>query len=102
MKQPYYPVYKGLQKPLVYKGFKGRFIFWGAGAVVSGLIFGGLIGAITNMYIGALMIVCIIPLGLFYTLTRQKAGLHNKTIHRGVFIHPINLTIRYESEKDNF
>lgn len=38
-----YPVYKGLQKPLVYKGFKGRYMYWAIGSVVGGVVLGGLL-----------------------------------------------------------
>ena len=50
-----FSIYKGLQKPLVYRGFKGKFIGWGIGSLVLGLVGGGLIGALTSMYLGGLV-----------------------------------------------
>jgi len=41
-----YSIYKGLQKPLVYRGFKGKFIGWGIGFLIMGLVGGGLLGAL--------------------------------------------------------
>ncbi|MES2872256.1 MAG: DUF4133 domain-containing protein [Daejeonella sp.] len=90
-----FSIYKGLQKPLVYKGFKGKFIAWGIGSLALGLVSGGLLGALTNMYLGGIVTILSIAGGLSYTFFQQKNGLHSKTRHKGVFIHPINLKINY-------
>ncbi|MGO3194752.1 MAG: hypothetical protein ACTIKE_12100 [Sphingobacterium sp.] len=91
-----YPIYKGLQKPLVYRGFKGKFIFWGIGSIFGGLLLGGLVGAFTNMYIGCATIILAISAGLGWTYLGQKNGLHSKTRHRGIFINPSQLPLRYK------
>lgn len=93
--RPKFSIYKGLQKPLVYRGFKGKFIGWGIGSVVLGLVFGGLLGAMINMYIGGAVTILAIAAGLSYTFHRQKRGLHDKLQAKGVFIHPINLRKKY-------
>lgn len=90
-----FSIYKGLQKPLVYRGFKGKFIGWGIGSLVLGLVGGGLIGALTSMYLGGLVTILVIAGGLTYTFHRQKNGLHDKTHHKGVFIHPVNFRKSY-------
>jgi hypothetical protein len=90
-----YSIYKGLQKPLVYRGFKGKFIGWGIGFLVLGLVGGGLIGALTNMYLGGLITILIIAGGLTYTFYRQKAGLHDKARHKGTFIYSVHLKKNY-------
>ena len=90
-----YPVFKGLQKPLVYRGFKGRFIGYGVGCLVAGLVSGGTLGALTNMVTGALVMGVVIAGGLWWTSLQQRKGLHNKTRHRGVFVHPARLRLRY-------
>lgn len=90
-----FSIYKGLQKPLVYKGFKGKFIGWGIGSLVLGLVGGGLLGTLTNMYLGGLATIAAIAGGLTYTFYRQKSGLHSKTRSRGVFIHSIHLKQSY-------
>lgn len=94
-----YPIYKGLQKPLVYRGFKGKFIYWGIGSLVAGLLTGGLTGAMTNMYLGGAVTIILICAGLGYTFYRQRCGLHSKTRNQGIFIHTINLKIRYDPGK---
>lgn len=97
-----YPIYKGLQKPLIYRGFKGKFIYWGVGSFVGGLAIGGLIGALTNLYIGGFATIAMMGAGLAYTFMKQQDGLHDKSRHRGAFIHSVNLSINYENrEKDN-
>ena len=96
-----YSIYKGLQKPLIYKGFKGKFIGWGIGSLVIGLLTGGFIGAISNMYLGSFLTIAIIAGGLVFTFQYQKKGLYSKTRHRGIFIHRNSLKIRYAENKKN-
>jgi hypothetical protein len=90
-----YAIYKGLQKPLIYRGFKGKFIGWGIASLIAGLITGGLLGALSNRYLGALLTVVCIASGLTFTFSRQKKGLHTKRRHPGIFIHPVHLKKNY-------
>lgn len=93
-----FPVYKGLQKPLSYKGLKGKFIAWGAVALATGLVLGGISGAFINMYLG--VVVALVSIGgmLYYVLSQQKKGLHSKSRHNGIFIQPSSIKIRYENK----
>jgi len=95
-----YPLYKGLQKPLVYRGFRGRFIYWGIGSLAGGLVIGGLVGALTNMYLGGVLTILAISAGLAYTFSMQKYGLHNKSRCRRTIIQYTRLKISY-GEKGN-
>jgi hypothetical protein len=95
MTAQHYPIYKGLQKPLEYRGFKGKFIYWGVGSLVGGLVLGGLIGALTNMVLGTMATLTLMAGGIAYTMHRQKDGLHDKARYTGVFIHRTNLTMRH-------
>lgn len=90
-----YAIYKGLQKPLSYKGFKGKFIGWGIGSLIIGLLGGGTMGAMTNMYFGGFLTLSLVALGLTFTFHSQKKGLHTKIRNRGIFIHPVNLKNTY-------
>lgn len=74
----HFNVYKGLQKPLVFKGFKGRYIYWGLGFIVASLIVGGLIGAFFSLLAGVFAMVIVMVGGIFYTSQRQRDGLHDK------------------------
>jgi len=95
-----FPVYKGLQKPLTYKGLKGKFIAWGAAALVGGLILGGISGAFINMYLGAIVALCSIAGMLCLVLSQQKRGLHRKSRQVGIFIQPSNIKIHYENKEN--
>lgn len=81
-----FAVYKGLERPLIYKGFRGKFIYWGIGAVLSGLVLGSVTMAMVNMWLGAIVLVGFIAGGLVYIASRQKRGLHDKTRHRGIYL----------------
>lgn len=74
-----YAVYKGLQKPLIFKGFKGKFIYWGLGSLLSGLVLGALTMSLINMWLGAIVLVGCIVGGLLFTSGKQKSGLHSKS-----------------------
>ena len=51
---------------------------------------GGITGALTSMYLGGAVTILTIAGGLFYTFQKQKGGLHSKTRHKGVFVHPVH------------
>jgi len=80
-----YPIYKGLQKPLIYRGFQGKFIGWGIGSLVGGLVLGGIIGSMVGMGIGGVICIGTIVGGLFITAKQQKKGLHSKTRNTGIY-----------------
>jgi hypothetical protein len=82
----HYAVYKGLQKPLIFKGFKGKYIYWGLGSVLIGLVLGALTMSLVNMWLGAIVLIGSIVGGLFYTAGKQKGGLHSKSRASNIFI----------------
>ena len=81
-----YAIYKGLQKPLIFKGFKGKFIYWGVGFILLGLVMGAVTMSLVNMWLGAIILIGAIVGGLFYTAGKQKAGLHSKSRTKNIFI----------------
>jgi hypothetical protein len=83
---PKFAVYKGLQKPLIFRGFKGKFIYWGIGFLLAGLVLGALTMSLINMWLGAFVLVGCIVGGLLYTASRQKEGLHVKTRSANIYI----------------
>lgn len=87
-----FPVYRGLQRPLTYKGFKGRFIYWGVGTLLFSLVVGATSMALINMYFGAVLMVGSILAGFFYIGSRQKNGLHDKTRSRGIYLQSNHLS----------
>ena len=72
-------MYRGLQKPLVYKGFSGKYIYWGIASLLSGLVLGALVMAVFSLLLGVVVLAGCIGGGLAYTFSRQKQGLHQKT-----------------------
>lgn len=95
-----YPIYKGLQKPLSFKGLKGKYIAWGVLSLVCGLLIGGLLSALINIYLGGVACIILTAGFLAFTLLRQKGGLHSKSRERSLMIYPNKLKIRYEKEQD--
>jgi hypothetical protein len=83
-----YAVYKGLQKPLIFKGFKGKFIYWGVACLLAGLVFGALTMALVSGWLGAMVLIGCIVGGLLYIAGRQKKGLHVKTRSTAIQVHP--------------
>jgi hypothetical protein len=86
-----FAIYKGLQKPLIFRGFAGKFIYWGIGCLLGGLVFGALTMSLVNMWLGAIVLIGTITGGLFYIAGKQKNGLHDKSRARGIYIQPSNL-----------
>lgn len=86
-----YPVYKGLQKPLVYKGFKGRYMYWAIGSVVGGVVLGGLTSVLINLYVAVIVMAAVFAGGIWITSQKQKDGLHDKTKANGVYVFKPNL-----------
>ena len=82
-----YPIYKGLQRPLVFRSFKGKFIYWGVGSLLAGLVLGALTMSLINMWLGAIVLAGSIVGGLLYVAAKQKQGLHPRTRSSGIYIH---------------
>ena len=81
-----YPVFKGLQRPLEFLGFQGRYIYWAAGTA-GGSVAGFIIGYIAVGFIVALVILTVIlAFGGVMTFLKQRKGLHSKNEEKGIFI----------------
>lgn len=86
-----FKVYKGLQKPLVYRGFKGKYIYWGVGSLLAGLVLGAVTMAVVNMWLGLIVLIAAVAGGLIYIAGKQKGGLHVKARPQGIFIYQAKL-----------
>ena len=84
-------VYKGLQKPLVYRGFAGKFIYWGIASLLAGLVLGALTIALFSMLLGVFVLAACIGGGLMYTAAQQKRGLHQKSRSSGIYHFPTHI-----------
>ena len=97
--QKKYPIYKGLDKPLEYKGFKGKYIYWGLGCILIGLILAVIAASVFNIFVAAILLAICIAGGIPYTLSKQKTGQHEKSKHAGLFVHENNMSLTYEKSK---
>ncbi|MFN3773453.1 DUF4133 domain-containing protein [Cloacibacterium normanense] len=90
-----YPLYKGLKKPLVFFGLKGKYIYYALGVVVTGFVS----AAIFSSFIGILGTLLGLGLGGFgawriYRI-QDKKGLYNKTKNENeLYIFPKKLKIK--------
>ncbi len=93
-------IYKGLQRPIVFKMLKGKYIYWGVGSLIAGLGIGGVVAATVSSIVGVIVAgVVAVPL-FMYTLARQKKGLDSKTVNRGIFIVSPESSLTYFSTKN--
>ncbi|MBW8323680.1 MAG: TIGR03750 family conjugal transfer protein [Prolixibacteraceae bacterium] len=86
-----YSIYKGLQKPLVFKGFKGRYMYWAIGFIILGIVLAAVVGTLLNFLFGAAALIVTAVGGIIYTSQRQKGGLYDKTKSYGIYILRVNL-----------
>lgn len=79
-------MFKGLQKPLEFMGFQGRYITWAACAV-GGAILGFIIAyCILGFVVGLVVLAISLSSGAALIFFKQKKDLHTKKEH-GVFIY---------------
>ena len=82
-----FPVFKGLQKPLEFMGFQGRYIYWAAGTA-SGAIVGFIIAyCLLGFVVGFVVFVFAISTGTALIFLKQRKGLHTKKSDQGVYIY---------------
>lgn len=89
----YFPLFKGLQKPLEFMGLRGRFIT--LAAVGIGISFFGYVGGmlIFGQLAGLIVMLVAAAVSLITIFIKQKQGLHNKKRSKDIFIYH-NIYIR--------
>lgn len=80
-----FPIYKGLAKPLIFKMFKGKYIYQGFGLITASLIVGGALTAVNGL-LGVAMMIIFGAISYVYTISQQKKGLYNKANYKGILI----------------
>lgn len=84
---PMFNSYKGLQKPLVFKMFKGRFIYVALGVLVGAMLMAMIVSIIWSLVVGLITFLVGGLGGLAVALMNQKKnGLYRKNKNQGVFI----------------
>ena len=80
-------MFKGLQKPLEFMGFQGRYIYWAAGTA-GGAIVGFIIAyCLLGFVVGLVVLVFAISTGAALIFLKQRKGLHTKKSDQGVYIY---------------
>jgi hypothetical protein len=89
-------LYKGLQRPLIFKSFKGKYIYWAAGSLAGAIFGAGIMSTLINSFTGIVTLVVIAIPSLLYTMAEQKKGLFRKKREEGHFI--IQQSFRFKNE----
>ena len=81
-------LYKGLKKPLVFFGLKGKYIFYAVGVIGSGVIAALVLSKFGLL--GSLLGLVVTAGGVYFIFKRQdKYGLYDKTKNfNQIFIFP--------------
>lgn len=81
-----YKLYKGLQRPLVFKMFKGRYIYWAGGALVGSVALGIILAATISSVTGLLTLALLGATSLMWVINKQKKGLYHKNSRYGTYM----------------
>ena len=65
-----FKVYKGLQRPLVFKNLKGKFIGWGAAALITSFLLCVLVGNLVGVLFG--MVTLIVSVYVIHTVQTES------------------------------
>ena len=77
---------RGLQKPLIFKGFKGKFIYIGGACIISALLLCAIVSTLASFMWGGITLVIVMFGGLGITSKLQRKGLHKKDKRKGIYI----------------
>jgi len=86
VQNPSYPVFKGLQRPLEFKGLRGRYIWWGAGTLAGSLLGSMIVNVFAGFTPSLIFFAVVAGFGGVSVLVKQRRGLHSKRIEKGIFV----------------
>jgi len=81
-----YRIFKGVQKPIEFKGFKGKYIYMGLGGGFVILVICGTLFATCGFAVGVACLLLCLPGWFFFLSRKQKRGLTAKKNTSGVII----------------
>lgn len=85
--QYFFPVFKGLQKPLEFMGLRGRFLNL-AGMVAGGSFGGFCVGALVfSKGVGFAFMLLTLGIGYLSLKLKQRQGLHSKQKSKDILIY---------------
>lgn len=90
-----YPVFKGLQRPLEFMGLRGRYIYWGVGAVAGALLGFFIVFILVGFVLGLVTAIISLALGGSMIFIKQHKGLHSKHEEKGIFIYAFTRRFMY-------
>ncbi len=79
-------VYKGLQRPLVFKNLKGKYIGWGAGIAVGSFVVCIIMGNVFSIVAGLISLLVSFAGGISIILFKQRQGLYDRDAQAGCYI----------------
>lgn len=79
-------VYRGLQRPLIFKSLKGKFIYWGMACMLTAFIAAVLLSTLIHPIAGIAGLIVIALGGMLIIHQKQRGGLHSKTRSAGTYI----------------
>lgn len=80
-------MFKGLQKPLEFMGFQGRYITWASATVGGGILSFIIVYCILGFVAGLIVLTVTLCTGAALIFFKQRKGLHTKKEEHGVFIY---------------
>ena len=82
-----FSVYKGLQRPIQFKGLKGKFIYSAFIIALSSLFIAVIVSTFTSFLVGSCTMVSVALGGIIgMALYQRKYGLYRKNIIKGIFV----------------
>lgn len=84
--EPGHEAFKGVQSPLVFQGFKGKYIYIAAAFLVAGFLIAAFLISTVNVIAGGIALFIVWAGGFVFVKTKQKSGLHSKDRSKGTFI----------------
>ena len=81
-----YPIFRGLQRPLEFMGFQGRYIYWAAATARTAIVGFILAYCLLGFLAGLIVLVVALCTGAALIFLKQQKGLHSKRNDKGVFI----------------
>lgn len=96
MEEKSFFLYKGLKKPLVFKGLKGKYIYYAGGSFAGTMVLGIILSKVIGFFIGIVLALGI-GAGLIWNVFRlQKTkGLFNKTLTKNeIFMMPVRIKLK--------
>lgn len=81
-----YGIYKGLQRPLEFKGLQGRYIVWGAATGLGSFLLFVIFVIPFGFFVGFLVMLLSLVFGATMIVVKQRRGLHDKRVYKGIKI----------------